>query len=61
MPVKEAGRMKTAQRLAAGLVAAFLVWIAASYIDVVSDNITAAPQHSNLNAFVLLLDYMEEE
>lgn len=53
--------MKAIQRITAGLVAAFLVWIAASYIDVVSDNITAEPQHSNLNAFVLLLDYMEEE
>lgn len=45
----------------AGLAAAFLVWIAASYIDVISDNITEHPQHSDLNAFVLLLDYMEEK
>lgn len=45
----------------AGLAAAFLVWIAASYIDVISDNITDSPKHSDLNAFVLLLDYMEEE
>lgn len=57
----EAGIMKTAQRIAAGMLAAFLLWIAASYIDVVSDNITDSPKHSNLNAFVLLLDYMEEE
>lgn len=57
----EAGIMTKLSYILAGLAAAFLVWIAASYIDVISDNITAEPQHSNLNAFVLLLDYMEEE
>jgi len=41
------------------LVSAFLLWVAISYIDIVTDNITDNPQHSNLNAFVLLLDYME--
>ena len=51
--------MKTLKYIFYGIAAAFLVWIAASYIDVVSDNITEQPQHSNLNAFVLLLEYME--
>ena len=41
------------------LVLAFFLWLTISYIDVVTDNITDNPQHSNLNAFVLLLDYME--
>jgi hypothetical protein len=57
----EAATMTKIAYVFAGLAAAFLVWIAASYIDVISDNITAEPKHSNLNAFVLLLDYMEEE
>ena len=46
--------------IAATLAAVFLLWIGASYIDVISDNLYKNPQHSNLNAFVLLLDYMEE-
>lgn len=42
------------------LVSAFFLWLALSYVDIVTDNITDNPQHSNLNAFVLLLDYVEE-
>lgn len=42
------------------LVSAFLLWLAISYVDIVTDNITDNPQHSNLNAFVILLDLMEE-
>jgi hypothetical protein len=39
---------------AALIIAVLLLWIAFSYIDIVSDNNSVAPAHSNLNAFVLL-------
>lgn len=53
--------MEAVKRIFAGLGAAFLVWIAASYIDVISDNITPEPQHSNINAFVLFYNAISEE
>lgn len=53
--------MKTLKYIFYGIAAAFIIWIAGSYIDVISDNITAKPQHSNINAFVLLLDFLEDE
>lgn len=38
-----------------------VAWLAVSYLDVISDNITEHPEHSNLNAFVLLYDAISEE
>lgn len=52
--------MKTLKYIFYGIAAAFIIWIAGSYIDVISDNITAAPKHSNINAFVLLYDFLED-
>ena len=47
--------------LLAGIMIAFLLWVGVSWIDVISDNLSTDPQHSNINAFVLLVDFMEEE
>lgn len=44
----------------AGLSLALVLWFAFSWLDVISDNIKPDSHHSNLNAFVLLSDYMEE-
>jgi hypothetical protein len=45
---------KIIQRVFAGAVALLLVWIAFSYIDIISDNTTAEPAHSKYNIFVLM-------
>ena len=37
-----------------------LSWIALSFIDIVSDNSTMAPEHSNINAFSVLVKNEEE-
>ena len=36
-------------------------WLAVSYLDIISDNITPEPQHSNINAFVLFYNAISEE
>lgn len=36
-------------------------WLAVSYLDIISDNITPDPQHSNINAFVLFYNAISEE
>lgn len=46
--------MKTLERLYYITLAALLLWVAFSFFDIVIDNITAAPQHSPLNFFVIL-------
>lgn len=45
----------------AGLAAAFMLWIAASYIDIIADNLKENPKHSEYNAIVLFCEYLEEE
>lgn len=45
----------------AGLAAAFMLWFLLSYIDIVSDNLTENPKHSDLNALILLVEYMEDK
>jgi hypothetical protein len=45
---------KLLHNIPALIVAVLIAWIAFSYIDIVSDNNSVAPVHSNLNAFVLL-------
>lgn len=52
--------MKIIPRIAAAIAAALTLWFTVSYIDVISDNIKENPRHSDLNAFVLLFEYMEE-
>lgn len=41
--------------------AAFLLWWAVSWVDVVSDNLKENPTHSKYNAFVVLAEIMEGE
>lgn len=52
--------MKTFKKIAYNIFSVFgvllLVWIAWSFIDVVADNCTPAPVHSNFNIFVLCLE-----
>lgn len=40
--------------------AAFLLWFVLSWFDVVADNLRENPQHSKYNAFVVLVDLMEQ-
>jgi hypothetical protein len=42
------------------LTALFLLWVALSWVDIIADNLKENPEHSNINAFVLLTNYMEE-
>lgn len=53
--------MKTLKYIFYGIVAAFIIWIAASYIDIISDNLTENPKHSEYNAIVLFVDCIGEE
>lgn len=45
----------------AGIAFAFLLWIAVSWVDVVSDNLKPAPEHSNINFFVIMTTLWGEE
>ena len=49
------------RRIAAGIGAALLLWVAASYLDIISDNIAPEPKHADINAFVILAEIMEGE
>lgn len=40
--------------------ALFLVWLLLSWVDVVTDNLQENPEHSNLNAFAVLVEIAEE-
>ena len=39
--------------------ALFLVWLFLSWCDVVTDNLQERPEHSNLNAFAVLVEIAE--
>lgn len=41
--------------------AVFLLWFALSWFDVITDNLTKNPKHSKYNAFVVLVDIMEDK
>ena len=40
--------------------AAFILWLLLSWFDVITDNMSNHPQHSEYNAFVILADIMEQ-
>lgn len=40
--------------------ALFLLWLLLSWVDVVTDNLQEHPEHSNLNAFAVLVEIAEE-
>lgn len=44
----------------AGIACAFLLWIGLSWLDVVTDNAQPGAEHSQYNAFVLLVNFMED-
>ena len=39
---------------------AFIVWIGASFIDIIADNCTLNPVHSNYNFFIKLVEFGEK-
>ena len=41
--------------------AVVIVWLIASWVDIVADNCESNPQHSKYNAFVLMTQQKEEE
>ena len=45
----------------AGIMAAFLLWLCFSWADVVTDNLKPAPEHSNINFFVVISTLWEEK
>ena len=53
--------MKTLSNIFTAILCAFLLWVGLSWVDIVSDNLSQAPNHSDLNAFVLLVNFAEEE
>lgn len=38
----------------AGIMAAFLLWVGLSWVDVVADNLQPDPRHSEFNFFVVI-------
>lgn len=46
--------MRVIGRIGCGLCAAFLLWAALSWADIVVDNCEPNPQHSEYNLFVLM-------
>lgn len=45
--------------IACGVAALFLAWLLLSWLDVVTDNLQENPEHSNLNAFAVLVELGE--
>jgi hypothetical protein len=46
----------TTYNILRAVVVLFWLWIGVSFIDIVIDNCSAAPVHSNFNAFILFLE-----
>lgn len=42
------------------LSALFLIWICLSWVDVIADNTTPEPRHSNANFFVVMTDIWKD-
>lgn len=53
--------MKIIGKVITGICALFLLWALFSWVDVVSDNCSPNPQHSDLNLFVLMTESTKEE
>lgn len=43
------------------LSALFLIWICLSWVDVIADNTTPEPRHSDANFFVVMTDIWKDE
>lgn len=53
--------MKIIGKVITGICALFLLWAFFSWVDVVSDNCSPNPQHSDLNLFVLMTESTKED
>lgn len=53
--------MKIISKVITGICALFLLWAFFSWVDVVSDNCSPNPQHSDLNLFVLMTESAKED
>lgn len=53
--------MKIIGKVITGICALFLLWAFFSWVDVVSDNCSPNPQHSDLNLFVLMAESAKED
>jgi hypothetical protein len=53
--------MKIIGKVITGICVLFLLWAFFSWVDVVSDNCSPNPQHSDLNLFVLMTESAKEE
>lgn len=53
--------MKIFGKVITGICALFLLWAFFSWVDVVSDNCSPNPQHSDLNLFVLMTESAKED
>lgn len=53
--------MKIIGKVITGICALFLLWAFFSWVDVVSDNCSPNPQHSDLNLFVLMTEGAKED
>ena len=53
--------MKIIGKVITGICALFLLWAFFSWVDVVSDNCSPNPQHSDLNLFVLMTGSAKED
>ena len=53
--------MKIIGKVITGICALFLLWAFFSWVDVVSDNCSPNPQHSDLNLFVLMTESAKED
>lgn len=53
--------MKIIGKVITGICALFLLWFLFSWIDVVSDNCSSNPQHSDLNLFVMMTESTKED
>lgn len=45
----------------AGIMCAFLLWVAVSWVDVIADNLQPKPRHSEYNFFVVMTTFWEDE
>ena len=53
--------MKIIGKVITGICALFLLWAFFSWMDVVSDNCSPNPQHSDLNLFVMMTESTKED
>lgn len=53
--------MKVLKGIATTIFFAVMIWVAASYIDIVADNTRPNPEHHPYNAFVLLTGWQDKD